>query len=93
MTPPIINEDDDQFDDAVFDILSATSDDGYIELILKMLSLMCDGQHNGIQVRIAECSIEFMELILFLIGLSNFQANMLKTSKMCTNFVYSIILR
>ncbi|XP_075250138.1 inositol 1,4,5-trisphosphate-gated calcium channel ITPR2-like isoform X3 [Convolutriloba macropyga] len=49
MTPPIINEDDDQFDDAVFDILSATSDDGYIELILKMLSLMCDGQHNGIQ--------------------------------------------
>ena len=49
---PVINDGDDEpFDDSVIDIISAASDDGFIELILKMLALMCDGQHRGIQVR------------------------------------------
>lgn len=27
-------------------------DDGYIELVLRILGLMCDGQHDGLQVSI-----------------------------------------
>jgi len=26
-------------------------DDGYIELVLRVLARMCDGQHRGLQVR------------------------------------------
>ena len=26
-------------------------DDGYIELVLRVLARMCDGQHSGLQVR------------------------------------------
>ena len=26
-------------------------DDGYIELVLRVLARMCDGQHEGLQVR------------------------------------------
>ena len=29
-------------------------DDGYIELVLRVLARMCDGQHSGLQVRIDE---------------------------------------
>jgi len=28
-------------------------DDGYIELVLRVLARMCDGQHKGLQVRAA----------------------------------------
>ena len=27
-------------------------DDGYIELVLRVLARMCDGQHKGLQVRL-----------------------------------------
>ena len=29
-------------------------DDGYIELVLRVLARMCDGQHSGLQVRRAK---------------------------------------
>ena len=31
-------------------------DDGYIELVLRVLAHMCDGQHRGLQVRTVSSS-------------------------------------
>lgn len=36
-------------DDGVKDMLEY-HDDGYIELVLKLLARICDGQHSGLQV-------------------------------------------
>ena len=33
-------------------------DDGYIELVLRILGLMCDNQHEGLQVRFYRYTVE-----------------------------------
>lgn len=38
-------------DEGVVDMLEY-KDDGYIELVLKLLARICDGQHEGLQVLI-----------------------------------------
>ena len=39
-------------------------DDGYIELVLRVLARMCDGQHSGLQVRRAKQQRFFQRILL-----------------------------
>lgn len=39
-------------------------DDGYIELVLRMLGLMCDNQHSDIQVKTKELRINMSCLLV-----------------------------
>ena len=42
-------------------------DDGYIELVLRVLARMCDGQHKGLQVRLYTYTHSLLILTAFLV--------------------------
>ena len=56
MAPPVCCQGDDESEDRgqsePYDEMEEIDqkDDGYIELVLRVLARMCDGQHSGLQV-------------------------------------------
>lgn len=49
-------------DERVGDMLEY-KDDGCIELVLKVLARICDGQHVGLQVRVLRCRVNMLLVV------------------------------
>lgn len=68
-------------DEGVKDMLEY-KDDGYIELVLKLLARICDGQHTGLQVSLSHL-VSHLQLLLIIYSLQ--QAVISKCTLCCSS--------